>query len=46
MPVLAIMGLSLLGERALADRLHPMLEVDDTGAVGGRWGCLGSAAGC
>lgn len=32
------MGLSLLGERALADRLHPLLEVDDSGAVSMRTG--------
>ena len=33
LPVMALMGLSLLGERLLMDRLHMFLEVDEAGAV-------------
>lgn len=33
MPVMALMGLSLLGERLLIDRLHMFLDVDEGGAV-------------
>eukprot|EP00887_Chlorella_sp_A99_P005575 scaffold1.g5575.t1 len=32
-PIVALLGVSLLGERLLLDRLHLWLEVDDSGAV-------------
>lgn len=38
LPVVALMGVSLLGERLLVDRLHMWLEVDGQDQVDGRDG--------
>lgn len=37
LPVVALMGVSLLGERLLVDRLHMWLEVDGQDQVGEGW---------
>lgn len=35
LPVMALMGVSLLGERLLIDRLHMWLDLDGSDQVGG-----------